>query len=342
MKKHNVCVLFGGTSDESSVSLESAKYIYSNLDENEFNIVSVFLDRDLQFYFVDTDLNTINAISEIEKDKPVGFINKELLLLNDKTNLSKVDVVFSVIHGESGEDGVLQGFFAIQKIPYCGSNLASSSLAINKYLTKIFLEKEDIPLCKSMWLKKGLQNSILSKVEKSIGFPLIIKPTSLGSSIGVFKVNHPDEFLGKLDEGFAVADEVMVEEYVENRELECAIIEIDGEIKVSEIGEIGKSFGVYSFDEKYLEDNAELIIPALVDVEVKEKIQELSKKIFRLLGCSGFARIDFFLDENNQLFFNEINTIPGFTEISMFPKLIEALGYLPSELIGHIIKSSKN
>jgi len=340
MKKLNICILFGGTSDEASVSFTSAKYISKNLNPEKYNAIPVFLDRDMKFYSVQADFRSIDSISGLNKDVSVGFIPRKMISLDDKSISSEIHAVFSVVHGETGEDGVLQGYFAVQGIPYCGSSLASSSLTINKYLTKVFLEKEGIPLCKSVWLKKGLQTSVLEKVKNDIGFPLIIKPTSLGSSVGVFKVNSSEEFLEKLNEAFSISEEVMVEEFVKNRELECAVIEIDGEIKVSEVGEIGKSFDVYSFDEKYLHGNAELIIPSTANEQIKTTIQTLSEKIFRLLGCSGYARIDFFLDENDQILFNEVNSLPGFTEISMFPKLVEKMGYSPEEIVESIINNA--
>lgn len=343
--KKNIILLFGGTSGEAEVSLNSAKYIYNNISDR-YNLSTVFLSKDLNFYLIKRDLNEFKRIEDFDNldNTLVFFLNEYIYSFNIQKEITKIDLVLSMVHGETGEDGRLQGFFDINHIKYSGCNIASSSLSINKHLTKIFLANEGIPVRKSFYLNKKLfSNYAINSNLSSLKFPLIIKPTSLGSSIGISKVNNEVEFLDKLVDSLKLYDELMIEEFIDCREIECAIVERDFELIVSEIGEIVKASEIYSYEEKYIKDNFFLKIPADLSREMTNTIKEYSRKAFCLLNCSGYARVDFFIENSsNLIFFNEINTIPGFTNVSMFPKLLEYNNMSPKSIIDIIIRNTEN
>ena len=250
--------------------------------------------------------------------------------------LKEQDVIFPLIHGNIGEDGKLQGLFETFDIKYVGSNTISSALAMDKAFCKIILDKYNIKQVPYVILNKKTK---IKEITSKLNYPVIVKPANGGSSIGISIANNARELVKALSNAFKYDKKVVVEKFVKARELEVGVIENNG-IICSSIGEI-KSQGFYDFDSKYIKDT-EVIVNADLKKETKLKIKEYAREIFKILECSGFARVDFLYDEiNEELYFNEINTIPGFTDISMFPKLFINDGYSYSEIIDILIKNAK-
>ena len=250
--------------------------------------------------------------------------------------LKEQDVIFPLIHGNIGEDGKLQGLFETFDIKYVGSNTISSALAMDKAFCKIILDKYNIKQVPYVILNKKTK---IKEITSKLNYPVIVKPANGGSSIGISIAHNARELVKALSNAFKYDKKVVVEKFVKARELEVGVIENNG-IICSSIGEI-KSQGFYDFDSKYIKDT-EVIVNADLKKETKLKIKEYAREIFKILECSGFARVDFLYDEiNEELYFNEINTIPGFTDISMFPKLFINDGYSYSEIIDILIKNAK-
>ena len=302
----NILVLCGGNSFEYDISILSVKNIIKNIDTDLFNFKVVLISKENEWFLNNKKIE--NIIDFIK-----GF-----------------DLVFPVMHGAFGEDGRIQGFFELFYIPYLGANSSSSKICFDKALTKLILDKYPIKQVPYVIINKGEKVSIRD-------FPVIVKPANGGSSIGISVANNHKELKNALNEAFAFDDKVVVEKFIKCRELECAIIE-DKNLIVSTVGEIESCNKFYDFEAKY-EKESNIIIPAKIDKKVIKEIQTASKKIFNILGISGFARIDFLYDEENkELYFNEVNTIPGFTDISMFPLLFKEQKLDFSELITKIIK----
>ena len=269
-------------------------------------------------------------------DKDGLWYENNKLMNNVVDFLKEQDVIFPLIHGNIGEDGKLQGLFETFDIKYVGSNTISSALAMDKAFCKIILDKYNIKQVPYVILNKKTK---IREITSKLNYPVIVKPANGGSSIGISIANNARELVKALSNAFKYDKKVVVEKFVKARELEVGVIENNG-IICSSIGEI-KSQGFYDFDSKYIKDT-EVIVNADLKKETKLKIKEYAREIFKILECSGFARVDFLYDEiNEELYFNEINTIPGFTDISMFPKLFINDGYSYSEIIDILIKNAK-
>ncbi|MEF3279838.1 MAG: D-alanine--D-alanine ligase [Elusimicrobiota bacterium] len=327
-KKINVAVFFGGESVEHEVSIQSAKNIINELkNKNEINLIPIFVDKEGKWHNVESDIENIKKIGEVS----YNFSKKELQLNGKK---AEIDIAFSLIHGNIGEDGKIQGLFEIMNVAYTGSDLTSSAIAMNKKLSKILAAREGVPVLDDMIVTKNnfLKNKqeILKKIKK-IKLPIFVKPVSLGSSVGVSKVSKQGEMEKAILNAFKYEDTIMVEKGIERaREIVCGILGSQDDMKTSPCGEIrikGKH-EFYDYSAKYIDNNAmELDIPANIDIKTHEKIQEYSKKVFKSIGCYGFARVDFLMDlKNGKIYFCEINTIPGFTSHSLFPKLWQKAG----------------
>lgn len=311
MKK--VLILFGGNSFEHLVSCKSAKSILENIDYKKFNVTACGIDKNNKFYIYSDSLEYLNDGSWINCSS-----NKKIDNINEFIN--NFDVVFPIIHGRYGEDGKLQGMLDVLNKKYVGSNLISNAICMDKVVTKIICEYYGIKQVDYMILK---ENKIdIKQFENKIGYPAIIKPSNGGSSIGITIANNKKELMSSIDNAFLYDNTVVIEKFITARELECAVLE-DKKIKTSSIGEIKSINSFYDYEAKY-EKDSELIIPADINKSVEKQIKETALKIFKILGCKDYSRVDFLYDEkNNKLYFNEINTIPGFTTISMFPKLFE-------------------
>lgn len=306
-----ITVIYGGKSFEHDISIRSYKSFVENINK-KYQLSTIYVDKDGLWYENNKLMNNV-----------VDFLKEQ-------------DVIFPLIHGNIGEDGKLQGLFETFDIKYVGSNTISSALAMDKAFCKIILDKYNIKQVPYVILNKKTK---IKEITSKLNYPVIVKPANGGSSIGISIANNTRELVKALSNAFKYDKKVVVEKFVKARELEVGVIENNG-IICSSIGEI-KSQGFYDFDSKYIKDT-EVIVNADLKKETKLKIKEYAREIFKILECSGFARVDFLYDEiNEELYFNEINTIPGFTDISMFPKLFINDGYSYSEIIDILIKNAK-
>lgn len=310
MKK--VCVIYGGVSFEHDISVRSYNSFIKYINK-KYELSTIYVDKNGLWYFNNKIIDNI-----------VEFLKKQ-------------DVIFNLIHGNIGEDGKLQGLFETFNINYIGSNCLSSALSMDKAFCKIILDKYNIK--QVPYIISNKKTKIKEIVDK-INFPMIIKPANGGSSIGISVANNKIELIKALNNAFKYDKKVVIEKFIKARELEIGILENKGLI-CSSIGEI-KTNSFYDYESKYINDT-EVIINPYIKKEVKFKIYDYARKIFKILECSNLARVDFLYDEiNDILYFNEINTIPGFTDISMFPKLFINDGYSYSDIIDILIKTKKN
>lgn len=322
MKK--VLILFGGNSLEHSVSCKSAKTVLDNIDYKLFDVTSVGI-HDHNWYIFNDSLEMLLNNTWLE-----GNIKK---IDNIVEFLKGFDKVLPMIHGIDGENGALSGLFELFNIPYVGSNILGHACGYDKEITKIICEYHGIPQVKSQTI---YENKELTEI--SIDYPVIIKPAACGSSIGVNIANNIDEVNKYVKEAFLCDNKVIIEKFIKCRELECAVLEKDGKYIVSTVGEINSVNEFYDFDSKYVLDS-KVIIPAQIDKSIIKEIQTYSEKIFKILSLKDLTRIDFLYDyENNQLYFNEVNTLPGFTSISMYPMLMNEAGINTKELITTFLK----
>ena len=308
MNKLRVAVLMGGKSAEHEVSLNSAKNVISSLDGEKYNVVEVKIDKEGNW---------------------------------DKSLLEGVDVVFPVLHGPYGEDGSMQGFLKINNLPFVGPGVLGSAVAMDKDVAKRLLRDAGLPIGKFVVILEGAQRAIGSQFEEiknKLGLPLFIKPANLGSSVGVTKAHNEEEFIKALEEAFAYDTKIIVEEFIKGREIECSVLGNENP-KASVPGEIAASHEFYDYDAKYIDKKgADLKIPADLSNEQVKEAQDLAVKTFQTLCLEGMARIDLFLTDENKFYVNEANTIPGFTNISMYPKLWEASGIGHGELVDRLIQ----
>lgn len=321
MKK--ILILFGGNSYEHNISCKSAKTIIENIDNNKFDITSVGIHQN-NWYIFNDDLNLL-----LNNKWTEGNIKR---IDNIIEFLKQFDKVFPIIHGNDGETGALSGLFNLFDIPYVGSDILGHAIGYDKEITKIICTHHNIPQVKYMTLYNDKK---LKKID--IEFPVIVKPSSCGSSLGINIANNIKELNKHIKTAFEYDNKVIIEKFIKARELECAVLE-DKKLKISTIGEIKSKNKFYDYESKYLLDS-NLIIPANIDKEIIKKIQEYSAKIFKILSLKDLSRIDFLYDyENNKIYFNEVNTIPGFTTISMYPQLFNYEGISLKELINILLK----
>lgn len=344
MKKINVCVLFGGVSTEHSVSEVSAAAVLESIDCQKYEVYPVGITEDGKWLYYDGEISKIREHSW-ETGKIVPAIispdraDKALLLL-DKSGVKKIkiDVVYPVLHGKNGEDGTVQGLCSLAGIPCVGSGVIGSAVCMDKCIAKMLFEKAGIPQASWVELKVGDKPNI-ELIEKKLGYPCFIKPSSAGSSMGVTKALNRVE----LENGIRLALEhdykVLIEEAIDAREVECGVMGNLVPKTADVLGEIKPAKEFYDYEAKYRCDDSELMIPAPVDKPTEEKIKAFALCAYKICECRGYARVDFFIDRRDgRILLNEINTIPGFTPISMYPKVWEKSGLSMEEVIDNHIK----
>lgn len=340
IKKIKVAILFGGKSTEHEVSIQSAKNVFQSLDKKKYDVSLIGIDKKgvwhglEQQYLLNANFAKSNLPMNGKKTPGVTNIKQSTLLLND---ISKFDVVFPVLHGSYGEDGSMQGLLKIADIPFVGSGVLGSAIGMDKDVMKRLLRESGLPVARFK-VFKHFEKIDFDSLVKELGLPFFIKPANLGSSIGVSKVSKEDEFEKAITVAFSYDSKILVEEYIKCREIECSVFGNTNPI-VSLPGEIIPTHEYYSYEAKYLDTiGAKLEIPAKLPVELIEEIQTLAINAFSVLCLEGMARVDFFLTPQNKVYINEVNTIPGFTSISMYPKLWEASGISYSELVDRLIQ----
>jgi D-alanine-D-alanine ligase len=352
MHKLRVGILFGGRSAEHEVSLLSAKNVIQALDRDKYDPVLIGIDKQggwhLQKdaeYLLNADdpkriaLSPAMSALTITPSKTSGAICPENLPLGSMSSFKAIDVIFPVLHGTNGEDGTVQGLLKLLDIPFVGASILGSSVGMDKDVMKRLLRDSGIPIGKfrTLYRESDIQPSY-KELTKELGDILFIKPANAGSSVGVSKVRNENEFTNAITEAFRFDRKILVEEFIKGREIECAVLGNFNPI-VSVPGEIIPSHDFYSYDAKYIDANgARPEIPAKLSAETSERVREIALKTFKALECEGMGRVDVFVTENEEIFVIEINTIPGFTKISMYPKLFEASGIGYSELLDRLIQ----
>jgi D-alanine-D-alanine ligase len=362
-KKIRVAVLFGGRSAEHEVSLNSAKNVIQNLDSHLFEVVPIGIDKAGHWLLGNQVFEKSLTHSQVPQLIDSGeawfspeWVGKQVtprssvhssLLASPQT--PHFDVVFPVVHGVLCEDGTLQGLLEHANVPYVGCGVLSSALGMDKDVSKRLALQAGIPsapyiaIKHAAWLKS--RSHYTDRVAKELGYPVFVKPANTGSSIGVTKVKSPEALAQAIAEAFEFDTKVVIEKAIRAMEIELAVLESlrpEEEPIVSVAGEIKPQQGheFYSYTAKYLDENgAALIIPAPLSPELTTEAQIMAKRLFALLECEGMARVDLFLDQDtHRILFNEVNTLPGFTQISMYPKLMEASGFSYSNLLTHLVQ----
>jgi len=330
-KKLRVGIIFGGKSAEHEISLQSARNIFQFMDREKYKIVLIFIDKKGRWYLNESPKNS--SFTEFKKGKNI------LLNFSQEKPFEQIDVAFPVLHGPYGEDGTIQGLFKTANIPFVGTGVLGSAISMDKDITKRLLREAGIPIVKFLTLHRSLiKETSFKTVKDKIGLPFFIKPANTGSSIGINKVKKEEEFLASLKEAFQYDNKILLEEAIQGREIECSVLGNENPI-ASLPGEIIPRYEFYSYKAKYLDEKGAILkIPAELPANLTTQIQNLSLKVFKLLECKGMARVDFFLKNNQEIIVNELNTIPGFTRISMYPKLWEASGISYPQLIERLIQ----
>jgi D-alanine-D-alanine ligase len=363
-RKINVGILFGGKSAEHEISLESARNVYEAIDREKYNPILIGIDKAGRWLLQGDSRFLLNGgnLREIRLGgggSPIALVprSKGALALLDggKEKGGEVpflDVIFPILHGPFGEDGTVQGLLKLADIPFVGSGVLGSAVGMDKDVMKRLLRDAGIPIGKFLAFRSHEKLPPYREAVEALGSPLFIKPANMGSSVGIAKVRNPEEYKDAVEDAFRYDSKIIIEEFIKGRELECAVLGNE-EAMASVPGEIIPRHEFYSYDAKYLDEHgATLVIPAQIEEPVKALIQRTAVKTFQILGCEGLSRVDFFLrdppaaepgnndttDQTDQIVVNEINTMPGFTRISMFPKLWEAGGIPYTELITRLIE----
>lgn len=349
-QKINLCVLFGGESTEYEISLRSVTSVLENLDKNKYNITTIGITRDGRWRLFDKETELIIKNEWYSEDlkmasPDLGEKDSSFIITDKAGNISKikVDVVFPVLHGANGEDGKLQGLLELAGMKYVGVGVLCSCISMDKAYTKIVLKNAGID--QADWItindyELDRLEGIMDECETRLGYPMFIKPSNAGSSIGIGKAKNREELECAIKNAFTYDRRIIVEEFLTGREVECAVMGTRGNIRTSCVGEILAANEFYDFEAKYSDKvQSGLVIPAKFENNCEEKIRELAIKAFNALDGTGLSRVDFFCDDKNGIVrMNEINTLPGFTSISMYPKLFMNEGMTYAEILDSVIE----
>ncbi|MFC1531829.1 D-alanine--D-alanine ligase [Thermodesulfobacteriota bacterium] len=345
-KKINIGILFGGKSAEHEVSLQSAKNIIDAIDKEKYNPILIGIDKsgkwllnDRTNFLLDTDNPKLIKINQSNDNVALIPQNEgKISNLTRADSSESVDVVFPVLHGPFGEDGTIQGLLKLANIPFVGAGVLGSAIGMDKEIMKRLLRDAKLPIGAFIAIKPEDELPGFEAISKKIGVPFFVKPANLGSSIGISKVNDKAGYKLAVREAFNYDSKILIEEYIKGREIECSVLGNSDPI-ASIPGEIISTHEFYSYEAKYIDEKgATLEIPAKLTEEVTRRVQDLAIATFKTLSCEGLGRVDFFLRNDDEIIVNEINTIPGFTSISMYPRLWEATGIPYSELIDRLIQ----
>lgn len=340
----NVLLLFGGRSEEHEVSLRSAASLLSHIDRTKYSVLPVGIDKKNRWIHLNEDqekqlMADSGSVSLIElPDTQKALWDSSQQSIVGAQGVFKCDVVFSIIHGTTGEDGCLQGLFELSQTPYVGAGVASSAICMDKDYCKMILQQSGFAVVPSVTVR-SLSSGEADVVQAKLGWPLFVKPCNAGSSVGVSKVEKIEDLQPALEKAFKIDSKVLVETAIQGRELECAVLG-NQQPKASEIAEICPQGDFYDYESKYMNDQgAKLVAPAPMDDSLKKELQDQSVRAFQALDVRGLARVDFFVDEKNKrTYINEVNTLPGFTSISQYPILWELSGVPYPKLIDELIQ----
>ena len=345
MGKKRLGVIFGGTSTEHEVSIVSGTSVIKNLNKENYEIYPIYIDKAGEWFEFEPDNKTYKVGDEIVGTKKIE---------NIWNYLKTMDILFPVLHGLQGEDGTIQGMFELLKIPYVGTRVLGSSVCMDKVYSKIIFEKAKLNQAKYIYIRRfedkyiyvnedfsevilNIQETV-NKIMEKIDFPMFIKPSNSGSSVGISKAKNKDELINAITEASKFDKKILIEENINGREIECAVLGNE-EVKASVLGEILPAEAFYSFSAKYQNSDSKTVEAPDLPEELTKKVRELAVKAYKAADCQGLSRVDFFVDDKeNKIYINEINTLPGFTEISMYPKLWEKSGLTYTELLDKLIE----
>ena len=348
MRKLSVCILFGGMSPEHEVSLRSAESVLNNIDKEKYNIFPVGITKDGDWIlFTGSDYSMLpdgswegyenNRRAAISPVRGQGLLTFE----GDCVVRERIDVVFPVLHGENGEDGAIQGLLQLAGIPYVGPHIAASAVAMDKTLTKLAADQAGIRQAPWELVRRGdldcRMEQTVENIEARFQYPVFVKPAGTGSSVGVSKAIDRESLKDALAAAAAYDNKVLVEEFIRGREIEVAVMGNSSPV-ASICGEIDSGAEFYDYNAKYISDTSRAYIPARISETAEEAVREAAIRVYEAVGCQGLSRVDFFVTyEGEEVVFNEINTLPGFTSISMYPKLFAASGIPYKELIDQLL-----
>ena len=318
----NLCIIFGGKSSEHEVSIMSARSIYKNINRGKYRLHMIKIEKSGGWSYLGEEFDGDGA--EIS----IGDLEKY-----------NIDVVFPVLHGKFGEDGTIQGLFEIMGIPYVGSGVVGSAVCMDKCVAKLLFESVGIPKAAWVTVRKGEDRT--REVESWLGFPCFVKPANAGSSVGVSKVKDIKELRAGIAAAFEHDDKVLVEKAIKGREIECSVMGNVNPVAAEVLGEIVPANEFYDYEAKYQNASSKLIIPADLPNKTAELIKEYAIQAYKTCECKGLARVDFFVTDGGRIYLNEINTMPGFTDISMYPKLWIESGLQYSDLIDKLIELAR-
>ncbi len=350
-KKKCIGLIFGGNSNEHEVSISSAKTVYeafnSEINKERFTVKAFYINK--YGDWLDSDSSEKILIGEIENNKTIKqkIFNQEKINFLEGIEFQNVDVWFPLLHGFNGEDGSIHGLLRFTKKPLVGCGIIGSALGMDKILMKTIFSNLKLPQVNYLVFQnedlndKEVKNKIINKILKKLNFPVFVKPSNSGSSLGISKVINESEISQALEKAHGIDPRILIEEGLEVREIECGIIG-RSELLISEIGEVNYESDWYDYDSKYNSNN-KIIIPAEINSKIAKEIKDIAIKSCRALNIFGFARVDFFLEKSsNKILLNEINTIPGFTKNSMFPMLWEASGLKIEQLVAKLVDISSD
>lgn len=347
MSKIKLGVIFGGMSTEHEVSITSGTSVIKNLDKEKYEIYPIYIDKDGNWFEYTKKIQDIDIIEVGEE------IKEKTKIINPIEYIQECDVIFPVLHGLYGEDGTIQGMLELLNKPYVGCKVLSSSISMDKVYAKFIFENSNIDQAKYVYIRsyndkyiyidKEFNETIVNLddiakiVENKLGYPVFVKPSNSGSSIGINKAKNKLELEKYIEEAAKYDRKILIEEEIKGREVECAILGNE-DVMASGVGEILSAEEFYTFDAKYKNNDSRTVIPADIDEKIVKKIRETAIKAFKAVDGKGFARVDFFVEnKTNDIKIIEINTIPGFTQISMYPKLCEQEGIAYGELLDKLI-----
>lgn len=349
MNKLNICVIFGGVSSEHSVSLVSAATVIKSLDTSKYNVHKIGITTMGEWRYFTDDVDEISEFDRNFNNYPKAIISPDrscggiMIYDGDKVEEIKVDVAIPAMHGKNGEDGTIQGLFELAGIPYVGPGVIGSAICMDKCVAKIMFRAAGIP--QAEWAevridsKGDYDKTKIDEIEQKLGYPCFIKPSNAGSSVGISKATDRAELESGLKEAAAHDRKILVEEAVNAREIETAVLGNDSPVCADVIGEIVPAAEFYDFDAKYVDENSKLLMPAPISEEISTEIRDYAIKAYKICECKGLSRVDFFVDkETGAIKLNEINTLPGFTSISMYPKLWEKSGVSNTKLLDKLIE----
>lgn len=340
MSKKKIALIFGGQSGEHEVSCVSAANVLRVIPAEKYDVTPIGIKKDGSWNVYTGSFDDIESGAwkeDTENLKP------EIDVIGD---LKQFDLIFPVLHGPMGEDGTVQGVFEVAGVPYVGCGVTANAVGMDKIMSKILFESAGIPTCDYVGLTKRQweqdPEDVADDLIDRLGLPIFVKPANMGSSVGITKAHDREELLAALEKAFTFDRRVIAETFVNAREIETAVLEEDGKIQVAVPGEIIPAKEFYDYEAKYQSgDDSVIVIPADIPEGAKEQIVDYARKAFEALDCSGLSRIDFFLDKDDgEVYINEINTLPGFTNISMYPKMWDALGVSYPELVERLINTA--